>query len=98
MLMPIKKILCPTDFSDASLVSIEAADQLALHFGAELILLNVISPMPIVRPTGTIPLVVGKRLFRRDAKIGRKVLERPHRKAHLQKGIHTITCSNRTAG
>ncbi|MBI4772955.1 MAG: universal stress protein [Deltaproteobacteria bacterium] len=56
MLLPIKKILCPTDFSEASNVSIRVADELALHFGAELILIHVVSPMTAVRPTGTIPI------------------------------------------
>lgn len=42
-MLPLKKILLPTDFSDASYEALEAAQTLALHFSAELYLVNVVS-------------------------------------------------------
>lgn len=42
----VKRILAPTDFSSASLVAVEQAARLALEFGAELILLYVVPPIP----------------------------------------------------
>ncbi|MDX9786301.1 MAG: universal stress protein [Desulfobacterales bacterium] len=43
-MLPIRKIICPTDFSEPSFKGIEAAVELAEHFSAELILVNVITP------------------------------------------------------
>jgi nucleotide-binding universal stress UspA family protein len=40
-MLPIKKILCPTDFSHFSDDVLTQASELALHFGAELCLLHV---------------------------------------------------------
>lgn len=49
-MLPIKTILCPTDFSEPSYSGIRAADELAGHFSAGLILINVVTP---VYPFGT---------------------------------------------
>ncbi len=53
MILPIHKILCPTDFSDPSYEGLEAAVELARHFKAELVVAHVISPIPIV--PGSVP-------------------------------------------
>ncbi len=45
-MFPFKKILCPTDFSEAALCGIQMAREMALHFEAEIILLNVHKPIP----------------------------------------------------
>ncbi len=45
-MLPIKKILAPTDFSAASMTAVETACELARHFGAELELLYVVPPIP----------------------------------------------------
>jgi universal stress protein A len=47
-MLPIKKILCPTDFSEPSYEALKAADELALHFGAALHIVNVVPVVPIV--------------------------------------------------
>jgi universal stress protein A len=44
-MLPIKKILCPTDFSEPSYKALEAANQLAKHFDAEIILIHILSPV-----------------------------------------------------
>ena len=46
--LPIKKVVCPTDFSDPSYEGLKAAKEFAEHFSAELILVHVIFPGPIV--------------------------------------------------
>jgi nucleotide-binding universal stress UspA family protein len=43
-MLPISKILCPTDFSEPSFKGIEAANELAEHFSSRLILINVVVP------------------------------------------------------
>ena len=45
--MPIKKILCLTDLSDASHRGIEAAVEMALQYSAKLFLLHVVNGMSI---------------------------------------------------
>jgi universal stress protein A len=47
-MLPIKNILCPTDFSDPSYEALKAADELAAHFGATLHIVNVVPLVPIV--------------------------------------------------
>jgi nucleotide-binding universal stress UspA family protein len=55
-MLPLKKILWPTDFSDPSLEALKSAQELALHFSAELYAVHVIAPIPVVAippgPTG----------------------------------------------
>lgn len=45
-MLPFKKILAPTDFSEPSLEGIKAANEIAVHFGAQLCLIHVVSPVP----------------------------------------------------
>lgn len=45
-MLPIARILAPTDFSDISLETLSTAAELARHFGAELEVLHVIPPVP----------------------------------------------------
>jgi len=47
-MLPIKKILWPTDFSEPSYVALNTAQELAKHFSAELYIVNVITPIPVV--------------------------------------------------
>ena len=49
--LPIRRILWPTDFSAPSYGAREAAEELAQNFSAELVVLHVIPPIPII-PTG----------------------------------------------
>jgi universal stress protein A len=51
-MLPINKIVCPTDFSEASYEGLKAAVELAEHFGADLLVLNVVSPVPVVSGAG----------------------------------------------
>ena len=47
-MLPLTKILWPTDFSKASYEALRTADELALHFSAELILVHAIPPVPLI--------------------------------------------------
>jgi nucleotide-binding universal stress UspA family protein len=49
LLLPLKKILCPTDFSDCSYAALRNAAELARQFDAELCLLHVVAQLP--KPT-----------------------------------------------
>lgn len=45
-MLPVKKILAPTDFSEIALETLGVAAELARHFGAELEVLHVIPTVP----------------------------------------------------
>lgn len=45
-MFPFKKILCPTDFSDASLCGIKMGNDMADKYGSEIIIVNVHKPIP----------------------------------------------------
>lgn len=52
-MLPFKKIVCPTDFSEPACRAIKAACEMAETFSAELILLHVVGPVPVLEtPTG----------------------------------------------
>jgi len=46
-MLPVKKILCSTDFSQPSYEALNVATELALHFAADLTIVHVISPVPV---------------------------------------------------
>jgi universal stress protein A len=58
-LLPFKKILCPTDFSEPSLKALQYGMELALHFAAELHIVHVIAPVPPQYPYPTPPFISG---------------------------------------
>lgn len=45
-MLPVKLILCPTDFSEPSRSGVKAATELAAHFGAEICLVYVVPIIP----------------------------------------------------
>jgi universal stress protein A len=49
-MLPIQLILCPTDFSGPACTCIRTANELAEHFGAELLLVNVVPAVPTLPP------------------------------------------------
>jgi nucleotide-binding universal stress UspA family protein len=50
-MLPLKRILCPTDFSADSRAAMRVANEMALYFSAELTLVHVIpAPLPAVWP------------------------------------------------
>jgi universal stress protein A len=49
-MLPVRRILTPTDFSGPACSCIRAASELAEHFGAELLLVNIVPALPGVPP------------------------------------------------
>jgi nucleotide-binding universal stress UspA family protein len=47
-MIPIKKICCPTDFSEPSYEALRTACEFASHFVSELILVHVVTPIPVI--------------------------------------------------
>ena len=58
-MLPIKKIIYPTDFSEPSYKALKAANELAMYFSAELILVHVLSPIPLLPAAPEAPLTEG---------------------------------------
>jgi len=49
-MLPVQRILCPTDFSGPACTCVRTASELAEHFGADLILVNVVPAIPTLPP------------------------------------------------
>lgn len=49
-MFPLKKIICPVDFSEPSNEGLKAAVELAQYFSAELIIVHVVHVQPVVTP------------------------------------------------
>lgn len=82
------RILLPIDFSPSSHAALDMAADLALHFHAELCLVNVI-PM---FPTTTLPDLVPEATFIQEA---RTIADRHLAKCHaalLAKGVRSTSC------
>jgi nucleotide-binding universal stress UspA family protein len=50
-MLPLTRILCPTDFSAPAERALEAGAELALHFQAELVLFHVVAALPSLPPS-----------------------------------------------
>lgn len=58
-MLPIHTILCPLDFSNSSYKALRNAAELATHFNAELFLVHVLAPIPILAtPSSVVPTVM----------------------------------------
>jgi len=49
-MLPLKKILLPTDFSEPSYEALKIAKEMAMHFSAELVFMHVIPTLPPFAP------------------------------------------------
>jgi len=49
-MLPVRRLLSPTDFSGPACTCVRTASELAEHFGAELLLVNVVPALPGVPP------------------------------------------------
>ncbi len=53
MILPVKRILCPTDFSEPACKALKAAAEIAEAAKAELLLVHVVAPIPALdSPSG----------------------------------------------
>ena len=90
-MLPIKKILCPTDFSDSSFEALKVAEELAVNFNAKLYIIHVVNPIPIVaEPAG--PLTFNVSLYQKELEESAKKSLEDIRKNRISKqvNVHTI--------
>jgi nucleotide-binding universal stress UspA family protein len=57
-MLPIKRILVPTDFGECSAPAVRLAAELADKFGAELVLLHVVQDLALAMPDAVMPTPV----------------------------------------
>jgi nucleotide-binding universal stress UspA family protein len=75
-MIPIKKILCPTDFSEPSQEAMKIASELAFHFNSELCIVHVVSPVPMIPFPEGIPATFDIRPYQQELEASsRKALE-----------------------
>jgi universal stress protein A len=72
-MLPLKRILCPIDFSEPSLAALEAAGEFAHNFDAELRVLNVVPRTPLL-PTDMV-VMSGNDLYPSDKQLCEEALE-----------------------
>jgi len=57
-MLPITKILCPTDFSEPSYKALDTANELAEKFDAEVLLIHVLSPVFVYPAAALAPGII----------------------------------------
>ena len=75
-MFPLKKILCPTDFSEPSLLAMSAAVELAESSGAELFFIHAVSPLPASPHPGAMHGFDTAAFLRKMLTYGRESIER----------------------
>jgi universal stress protein A len=75
MMFPLKKILCPVDFSVPSFEGLKVAKELAQTYSAELILINVVQPVQAVAAPGVPASYSVREYYEEMAEAARKSFE-----------------------
>jgi len=89
-MLPFKRILCPTDFSEPAGKAIQAAGELAEAFSAELILIHVVGAIPALdAPTGMVGFDVSAYQKELTESANRSLAER--RKRHVPEAVDVRT-------
>ena len=73
--MKFKKILCPTDFSDPAAKALKVAAGMAVDYSAELLVVNVVEPIPTVSGTDALPLNYLQQYLRETENAAKKRLK-----------------------
>jgi len=60
MLLPITRILWPTDFSDPSYEALRSALELCAHFSAELVAVHIVPEVPRIMSVGGVDSDTGE--------------------------------------
>jgi nucleotide-binding universal stress UspA family protein len=75
-MLPFKKILSPTDFSEPSYEALKVANELALHFSSELLVVHIVASIPLIPPGPPAPVTFNVVEYQQELeKSSRKMLE-----------------------
>jgi len=86
-MLPLKKILCPTDFSDPSFEAMEVAAELAMHFSSELIVIHVVAPIPAIPTERMIPAAFNIEEYQQAMEASSMKILEEHIEKKLPEGI-----------
>lgn len=87
-MLPFKKILSPTDFSELSYEAMKAASELALHFSAKLYVVHVVPPIPKANvPAPTTPSSLHLPSYRQELEESSKKSLNEIVKKHISKKV-----------
>jgi nucleotide-binding universal stress UspA family protein len=98
-MLPLKKILCPTDFSQPSYEALKVADEMALHFSAELLLMHVVAPIPMI-PIHDDPVSFNLPMYEKEmeASAGRSIRQVAEEKVSKQVQTRILVVQGDPAG
>ena len=65
-MLPLKRILCATDFDEPTDEGVKTASELAEHFGAELMLVHIVSLVPVMPSPSDEPAAFNVASYQRD--------------------------------
>lgn len=84
-MLPVKKLLCPPDFSGPSRAALRVAGEFASHFRAELLLLHVVPVLPSILSDPNLVREYGRLLYEDAAeKLGQVAGEMTAQSATMQ--------------
>ena len=86
-MLPLKKILCPTDFSVPSFEAMDAAIELALHFSAELTVVHVVLPIPVVAAGHMSPAAFNVGAYQQEMEASSMKILEDHMEQRVPTGI-----------
>lgn len=91
-MLPIKKILCPTDFSEPSALGVKSATELAKFFNAEILLVHVVAAVPALPsdPNYVYGIPEYERLLHADAE--KKIEKQEEELIASDLKVRTIVC------
>lgn len=89
-MIPVKKICCPTDFSEPSYEALKVACEVALHFSAELILVHVVTPIPVI-PIHDDPTSFNLPLYEKEMETNAGIVLGQIQKERIPAGVQSRT-------
>jgi nucleotide-binding universal stress UspA family protein len=90
-LLPFKRIVCPTDFSEASDRALKAAVELARRFSSELLIVHVVQPVPLIAGAPQVPGNVDLAVYERELEANSKKALEQVRKRRVPKDLRART-------
>jgi len=89
-MLTIKKILCPTDFSGASRLAVDAAADIAAQYQAALLLVHVVPVVPALPPNPNFVLAVPEYERELHAEAERQLSALAARLTARKLAVHTV--------
>lgn len=73
-MLPFKKILCPIDFSEPSYEALKRANEIAVHFSAELYIVHIVPIAPVIPGSATVPATFNIPMYQQELEVSSKAM------------------------